>query len=432
MNYQESRTYINNSAQYGTVLGLTTMQELMRRLGSPQNELKFIHVAGTNGKGSVIAYLYSTLTQSGYRTGRYISPTLYSYRERMEVSGNLISREKFAVYLTQVAQAIEEMTAEGMPHPTPFEIETAVAFLFFKDENCDLVLLEVGMGGSLDATNIVSTTILSILVSISMDHMSFLGNTLAEIAETKAGIIKPGARMVTTRQRPEAEKVIRSVCQKMDVPYEMSDPDAAHILREDLEGQTFTCEGEEYEISLSGTYQKENALLALKALEILDGCGYPTTLQQRKQGLCSAKWNGRFTILHKEPLFIVDGAHNPAAADKMADSIRRYFDGKTIYYIMGMFRDKDYESVIQKTAGFAEKIITIAAPDNPRALPAEDLARAVRKYHKDAEAAKSLSDAVTQAFALAGPEDVILAFGSLAFIGDLTRIVKEREDNHND
>ena len=192
MNYQECRAYIDDSAKYGSVLGLDNMREMLGRLGNPQDDVPFVHVAGTNGKGSVIAYLYTTLTRAGYRVGRYISPTLYSYRERLEVAGERISREKFAGHVARISQVITQMTDAGLNHPTPFEIETAAAFLYFKEENCDLVLLETGMGGNLDATNIIKNTKLAVLVSISMDHMSFLGNTLEEIAQKKAGIIKPG------------------------------------------------------------------------------------------------------------------------------------------------------------------------------------------------------------------------------------------------
>ena len=192
MNYQESREYIDRvTREIPSVLGLDHMREMMKRLGNPQDDLKYVHVAGTNGKGSVIAFLYSVLSEAGYRVGRYVSPTLYSYRGRMEISGKRISRDSFAAYMTQVADVIAAMTEDGYPHPTAFEIETAVAFLFFRNENCDLVLLEVGMGGNLDATNIIKNTMLSVLVSISMDHMSFLGNTLGEIAEKKAATLSP-------------------------------------------------------------------------------------------------------------------------------------------------------------------------------------------------------------------------------------------------
>lgn len=197
------------------------------------------------------------------------------------------------------------MTAVGMNHPTPFEIETAAAFLYFKEENCDLVLLETGMGGNLDATNIVKNTKLAVLVSISMDHMSFLGNTLGEIAEKKAGIIKPGCLVVTTKQKPEAAQVIADTCNKLHVPCVVSDPDEAVLEKESVFGQTFSYKGEEFAISLAGVYQKENAVLALNALEELDRLGWTTTMEQRKDGLLHTSWKGRFTVINKKPLFIV-------------------------------------------------------------------------------------------------------------------------------
>lgn len=385
-------------------------------------------MAGTNGKGSVIAYLYTVLREAGYRVGRYISPALYSYRERMEVSGEAVSREDFAICLSRTAQAISQMTEEGLPHPTPFEIETAVAFLFFEMKKCELVLLEVGMGGSLDATNIIKTPVLSVLASISIDHIGFLGNTLGEIAKTKAGIIKKGCPMITIHQKAEAENAIKDVCGICGVPFREADGNQALVIEESPEGQSFRYEGEEYRISLGGVYQKENAVLAIETLKMLSEIGFPTIEEQRKEGLFRTRWNGRFTVLSREPLFIVDGAHNPAAAEKMASSIRHYFDGKKIYFIIGMFRDKDYREVLSKTCPYAEKIFTIEAPDNPRALPAEELALAAREFHRDVQAMKSVEEAVETAYSLAGEEDVILAFGSLSFIGVLSETVEKRKD----
>ena len=428
MNYQESRSYIEEAAKYGSVLGLDHMREMLGRLGDPQDTLPYVHVAGTNGKGSVIAYLYTTFTRAGYRVGRYISPTLYSYRERLEVAGERISKEKFARYVTEISQVIDKMTKDGLSHPTPFEIETAAAFLYFKEEKCDLVLLEVGMGGDLDATNIIQNTKLAVLVSISMDHMSFLGNTLEEIAKKKAGIIKPGCHVVTTKQQPDVEKVIQKTCKKLGVPCTISDGAQAVTKDESVFGQSFLYEGDVYEISLAGVYQKENAVLALNALKVLDELGWHTTLEQRKDGLLHTRWNGRFTVICKAPLFVVDGAHNAGAARQMAQSIRRYFAGKKLIFIMGVFADKDYHTVLEETAHFARKIYTIQTPDNPRALPAEELAKAAREFNPAAESTTSISEAVKKATALArvyGEDSVILAFGSLSFIGELTKCVEE-------
>ncbi len=429
MDYQQSRAYIRDAEQYaGGALDLTNIKEIMKRLGNPQDQLKYVHVAGTNGKGSVIAYLYTTLTNAGYHVGRYISPSVYSYREKIEVEGTPISREQFAKHTTRVAAVIEEMTAEGLAHPTPFEIETAVAFLFFAEEKCDPVILEVGMGGITDATNLIRTTELAVLVPISMDHQSFLGNTIAEIAEKKAGIIKPGCSVATIGQEPEALKVIENVSHEAGTDLCAADISQAEVLEADFTGQRFCYKGEEYTLSLAGSYQTENAVLALEALRILDERGYHTTTEQRREGLKATHWNGRLTIIHRDPLFIVDGAHNPAAADMLEDSVRKYFKDRRMFFIMGVFRDKDYPYIIRKLCPYAEQIIAIETPDNPRALPAEELAEAIRPCNPHVHAEKNIAKAVEELFEMAGKDDVILSFGSLSFIGDITRIVNTRKE----
>ena len=347
------------------------------------------------------------------------------------MAGRAVSREQFAGYVTRVAAAIKEMTTEGLAHPTPFEIETAVAFLFFAEEKCDLVILEVGMGGNLDATNIIRNTVLAVLVPISMDHQAFLGNTLSEIAEKKAGIIKPGCSVVTVGQQPETMAVIERVCRENGADLTEADLHEAKAVKEDFAGQTLEYRKENYELALAGSYQTENAALALEALEVLGRGGYPTTVEQRKKGLKDTKWNGRLTIIHREPLFIVDGAHNPAAADMLEDSVRKYFKGRKLFFIMGVFRDKDYPYIIRKLCPYAEQIITIETPDNPRALPAQELAEEVKKCNPHVQAADSIPDAVDKIFAMAGREDVILSFGSLSFIGEITTIVKTQEEKNS-
>lgn len=429
MDYQQSRAYIRDAEQYaGGAMDLINIKELMKRLGNPQDQLKYIHVAGTNGKGSVIAYLYTTLMKAGYHVGRYISPSVYSYREKIETEGKPISREEFAEQTTRVAAVIEEMTAEGLAHPTPFEIETAVAFLFFAEEKCDPVILEVGMGGITDATNLITTTELAVLVPISMDHQSFLGNTISEIAEKKAGIIKPGSSVVTIGQETEALEVIKKTGAEAGADVCVADVSEAEVLEADFTGQRFCYKGEEYTLSLAGSYQTENAVLALEALRILDERGYHTTLEQRKEGLWATRWNGRLTIIHKDPLFIVDGAHNPAAADMLEDSVRKYFKDRRLFFIMGVFKDKDYPYIIRKLCPYAEQILAIETPDNPRALPVEELAKAIRPYNANVRAEKNIPRAVEELFEMAGKDDVILSFGSLSFIGEITRIVNTRKE----
>ena len=426
MNYKESRLYIEHAQKYGSVLGLNNMEVMMERLGNPQDELQFIHVAGTNGKGSVLAYVSTVLKEAGYQVGRYVSPTLFSYLERIEINGEPVSEEIFAAQMTKVAKVVNEMVKEGLAHPTPFEIETAVAFLCFKELRCQIVALETGMGGLLDATNLITTTQIAVLTSISMDHMGFLGNTLAEIARNKAGIIKPGCHVVTTRQKPEAMTVVEGTARRFKVPVHVADKEDALVEESSCFGQKFLYGEEEYEISMAGVYQIENAVIALKVVEVLRELGYEISGEAIHRGMKETVWGGRFSILDKSPVFVIDGAHNPDAALKLEASIQEYFEGKTIYYIMGMFKDKDYDRVAQITAPYAKEIMTIATPKNDRALPAEELAKTVRKYNSHVTAMQSLQDAVEVAYKKAKPEDVIIAFGSLSFLGEISELVKKR------
>lgn len=428
MNYRECRVYIDNAQKYGSVLGLDNMREMLQRLGNPQDSLEFVHVAGTNGKGSVLAYISTVLARAGYQVGRYVSPPIYTYLERMEINGAAISEEDFARHLTAVAEVVASMTEEGLPHPTPFEIETAVAFLYFKEEKCHIVALETGLGGLLDATNLITTTKLAIITSISMDHMDYLGNTLREIARNKAGIIKPGCQVVTALQKDEAMEVVKNTCRNLQVSMYVADKKEAYVKKRDYMGQIFEYHGETYEINMAGVFQIENAVVALRALELLQESGYSISREQMLEGMKNTHWGGRFTVLKKSPIFIIDGAHNPEAALKLEESVREYFPGKTIYYIMGVFKDKEYEKVAKITAPYAREIFTVATPNNERALPPEALARVVKKYNKHVSSRKTLEEAVEAAYSKAKEEDVIIAFGSLSFLGNITRIVKMRQE----
>ena len=240
MNYTEARVYLDEVSKYGSVLGLESMRELLDRLGNPQNELKFIHISGTNGKGSVLAYLSTILTGAGYRTGRYISPTLFSYRERIQVDQVYIEKESLARHVTAIAAAAEDMQKAGLPSPTVFEVETALAFLYFKEKHCDIVTLEVGCGGLLDATNVITTTLVEVIASISMDHMDVLGDTLAKIAAQKAGIIKPNTLVVSAHQEPEAAQVIEETCQRQHSGLQVVDEGQLRDVHYGADMQTFS------------------------------------------------------------------------------------------------------------------------------------------------------------------------------------------------
>lgn len=427
MNYKEARVYLDEVSKYGSVLGLESMRELLDRLGNPQNELKFIHISGTNGKGSVLAYLSTILTGAGYRTGRYISPTLFSYRERIQVDGEYIEKESLACHVTAIAAAAEDMQKAGLPSPTVFEIETALAFLYFKEKRCDIVTLEVGCGGLLDATNVITTTLMEVIASISMDHTDLLGDTLAKIAAQKAGIIKPDTMVVSAQQKSEAAQVIEDTCKEQHCTLQMVDESKISNVHYGAEGQTFSYKTwENVAISLAGSYQIKNAALALEGVEALRKLGYALSDQQVREGLLHTAWRGRFTTLRRDPTVIIDGAHNPAAALELKESLERYFPGKTLYFVMGMFKDKDYAQVIDLTAPLARHIITVETPGNPRAMPARELAEAVGKVNPSVEWADSVAHGVEKALAMAGKEDAVIVFGSLSFLGEAADAVNEK------
>lgn len=414
-------------SKYGSVLGLESMRELLHRLGDPQNELKFIHISGTNGKGSVLAYLSTILSGAGYRTGRYISPTLFSYRERIQVDGEYIEKESLACHVTAIAAAAEDMQKAGLPSPTVFEIETALAFLYFKEKRCDIVTLEVGCGGLLDATNVITTTLMEVIASVSMDHTDLLGDTLAKIAAQKAGIIKPDTMVVSAQQKSEAAQVIEDTCKEQHCTLQMVDESKISNVHYGAEGQTFSYKTwENVAISLAGSYQIKNAALAIEGVEALRKLGYALSDQQVREGLLHTAWRGRFTTLRRDPTVIIDGAHNPAAALELKESLERYFPGKTLYFVMGMFKDKDYAQVIDLTAPLARHIITVETPGNPRAMPARELAEAVGKVNPSVEWADSVAHGVEKALAMAGKEDAVIVFGSLSFLGEAADAVNEK------
>lgn len=426
MKYTECLDYIESLSVYGIRPGLDSISQLLFRLGNPQDDLSFVHIAGTNGKGSTLAYVSTVLKCAGYKVGRYISPTIFDYCERIQVGEIKISKKALGEYMDRVKEACDSMLSEGLTHPSPFEVETAIAFLYFKEKKCDIVVMEAGMGGALDATNVIHNTKVAVLTSISMDHMQFLGNDLSQIATQKAGIIKSGCHVVSTMQMPQAMQVIKKECEKMKVPLLVSDESNATRIRYGLEKQSFSYgEYRDVEISQAGLYQLQNAVLALDVIQALRSQGYVVSDKAMYKGLLATTWLGRFSVVGKKPYFIVDGAHNEDAAEKLAEAISFYFTNKRIIYIMGMLRDKECEKVIEKTARFAAQIITITPPENKRAMDGYELAGLVAKENPNVTAASSVEEAVELAKLLAGREDVIIAFGSLSYLGRLMETVKK-------
>lgn len=433
MNYQETMNYIEEISKYGSVPGLDNIRELLMRLDNPQNDLKFVHIAGTNGKGSTLAYISTVLAHAGYKTGRYISPTISDYRERIQINGKMITKKDLCAYMERIKMAADSMQTDGLIHPTVFEIETALAFLYFKEKKCDIVVLETGLGGTLDATNIITTTVAAVLASISMDHMAFLGNSLAEIAENKAGIIKNGCYVISTEQEETAMHVIERKCEECGCELSVADLSNAKKVKYGINKQSFSYrEYKDIVIHMAGKYQIANCILAIETLRVLAKSGYPISEKDMLAGLEQTQWHGRFSVIGQKPLFVIDGAHNADAAKKLAESIRFYFTNKRIIYIMGVLRDKEYNKIIEATYREAEHIITVTPPHNPRAMQAYELAQEVQKYHSCVTVSDSLEEAVEISYLLAQKDTVIVAFGSLSYLGALTEIVKNKHQIRRD
>lgn len=435
MNYREATEYIEELQQYGSVLGLDSMRELCSRLGNPQDELQFVHIAGTNGKGSVLAYVSTILKEAGYRVGRYLSPTITDYRERFQIDGRFITQSGLCKYLEQVKEAAEAMVAEGKPHPTPFEVETAVAFLYFLDKKCDIVVLETGLGGALDATNVVKTTVAAVFASISMDHMAILGDTLEKIALVKAGIMKDRCYVVTARQDPPVAKILKQAALLRKCKLYTADAERAKQVYYGVTKQRFTYAGyKNLEISMLGKFQIENAVVAVETIQVLAKAGFPVKEEALRRGLLLTSWPGRFSVIGKKPLFIADGAHNEDASRRLAESLQFYFAEKKMIFILGMLKDKEYEKVINNTCNMAEHIITVTPPIRERAMPAYELAQAVRECNGNVTVADSVPEAVEIAYLLASREKdaVIVAFGSLSYLGELMKVVEHRDTIRRD
>jgi len=432
MKYEQALEYLEKMNIYGSVLGLETSKELCRRLGNPQDDLQFVHIAGTNGKGSILAYVSTVLTKAGYKTGRYVSPTIRDYRERIQVNGRMITRKAVGELTELVKEACDAMVADGFPHPTVFEMETAMGFLYFKEMGCQIVVLETGLGGLLDSTNIIKNTLVAAFASISMDHMAILGKTLAEIAEQKAGIIKAGCEVVTGPQEPEVIEVLRKKAENNKCNLTIAATDSVLKVRSGIAKQQFEYAGyKNLEITLLGKCQIANCMTAIEVLKALERKGFVVPEKALRAGLKETKWDGRFTVLKKQPLFIADGAHNEDAAKKLADSLRFYFTNRRIIYIMGVLRDKEYEKVIAETYTLADQIITLTPPNNPRALSAYNLAVAVKEFHPNVTAVDSVEEAVEIAELFAGKDDVIVAFGSLSYLGRLMDILEKKKGAKN-
>lgn len=418
---------IHEFNRFGMVLGLDRMEELLRRLGNPQDDLKVIHVAGTNGKGSVSKYLEEGLSACGYKMGLYTSPYIETFNERIRYDGADISDEDLEYYGQKVVSAAEAMVADGLDSPTEFEVVTAIAFLYFAGRQADITILEVGLGGIGDSTNVVKSPLASVITSISYDHMAQLGSSLAEIAVNKAGIIKTGCPVIANVPQRDAAKIIARKAYAMGSRlYDISGIRAAVSdetpFSQKVSMELYEKSYSDVEISMVGRHQAENLKTALATLEILRKSGaVKLDREALYEGLKRARQPGRFEVISEDPLVIIDGAHNEAGTQALQETMAQHFAGKKILLVAGILADKEIDSIVKFLTKITDHII-VTEPDNPRKLAAEKLAEHVADFDVAAEAVSDVKAAVHRAKELADGYDVILFAGSLYLIGDVRRL----------
>lgn len=433
MDYNEALDYIHGTLKFGSKLGLHNIASLLELMGNPQKKLRFIHVAGTNGKGSTVAFISSILIEAGYKTGIFTSPYIERFTERICIDHEEIEGKDLARIMAMVKEKIEIMLARGENHPTEFEIVTAIAFQYYYEQNCQAVVLEVGLGGRYDSTNVIDTPLVSVITTISYDHMDILGDTLAKIAFEKAGIIKEKGDVVLYPQIPEVENVFRQVCREKGAKLHTADFSGLVVKEYGVEGQVFDINDpvfhslayENLKISLMGEHQVRNAVLAVKTVGILVEKGFRIAPQSLRRGLENARWAGRLEVLCKEPLFIIDGAHNAEGAAILSHTLDKYFPDKKRILMVGVLRDKDYGSIVTDLARTAHAVIAIT-PNSERALPGRELADFIKYYCKNVIVNDTIEDAIGTSLEIAAKDDLICAFGSLYYIGYIRKYFKRQ------
>lgn len=411
MTAQQAIAYIENQGWSNTRLGLDRTRALLSALGDPQKHLKFVHVAGSNGKGSTCAMLDSILRAAGYRTGLTISPYIQDFCERIQVNGQNISGSALAQITREVKAVADAMT----DHPSQFELVTAIAMLWFARERCDIVVLEVGMGGALDSTNVIDSPEAAVITNIGLEHTEYLGDAIEKIASAKAGIIKPGCACVCYDGPEEATQVVQAVCQEKNVPLVCADFGNIASLSHDLSGQRFRWRGEEFSLPLLGAHQLHNANLVLETVDILRRRSWRVPGQAVEEGLRTVKWPARFEVLSAHPLFLLDGGHNPQCAQAMADILADYLPQEKVTFLMGVLADKDWRAMLDSVAPHAARFICLT-PDSPRALPAEELEEELRRRGFATASFRSVEDGIRGALDAGGPT---VAFGSLYLAGEI-------------
>ncbi len=418
MTYEEALNKISSLLRFGMKPGLERVEKLLELLGSPQDKLKFVHVAGTNGKGSTCSLISSVLKKSRYKTGLYTSPYVTDFCERMQINGEMIPHDDLIALVEKTFPFVEQMAAND-EIITEFEFITAIAMQWFAQSGCDIVVLEVGLGGRLDATNVIKTPLVSVITSISLDHTAILGDTVEQIANEKCGIIKEnGITVCYPDQKPQALAVIQRIAAGRHNQFILADMKSVTPLSMNITGTGLEYRGLLVNLPFIGEHQVKNAVTALAAIEVLKNEGYNIADHSIEAGFSSASFPARLELLSLKPLVLLDGAHNPDGTAALAPAIGKYLKGKRIIAIMGVLADKDVTSVTQNLAGIFSHVITLA-PSNPRAMSAENLAAHWKNLGTSTEPMANVDAALTKALGMLGDDDALLIFGSLYLAGDV-------------
>lgn len=436
MDFKEAMAFLNEANRMAGDMGIEAIRELLERMENPQEQLPVVHVGGTNGKGSISAYISYILAAAGYKVGRYVSPTIREYRERIQMlkwengepKAEYIPERDLVQELVDLQSIYSEMQQQGCQLPSAFEIETALGFSYFKKSNCDIVLLEVGLGGRLDATNVITQSACTVLGSISRDHMQILGNDLHAIAREKAGIVKPKGNVVAydykhwSKERGEEDVISEEIfesCRLKEASIHFADFERISNVVHTMQGITFDYKDwKKLEVSLLGEHQIKNAVVALETIEVLRQQGWKIGEENIREGLRKTRWNGRFEVLKTDPYYILDGAHNEDGARNLACSMDRYLKGKKILGIAGILADKEYEKIMAQIAPKLERLLVIT-PDNERALPGDRLKEISEHYCDQVEVCKTVAQAMEKAETEERTADAVVIFGSLYFQKDV-------------
>ena len=421
MNYEQALEYIHGRPRPGSRDGLKRISALMEKMGNPHKKLKYVHIAGSNGKGSTAAMCESILRRAGFKTGLFMSPFVFDFRERMQINGGFASEERICQALEDIMPHLTQMSGQGM-ECTEFDVVTAMAIRLFADEKCDIVVLEVGIGGLLDRTNIIDAPEVAAICSISLEHTQILGGTIPEIAAHKAGIIKPGCRVAAYCDMvPEAGKVILETCARFGIAPNFGDMGSLEILSSGLGGSRIVYKGEEYAIPLMGLHQGYNAVTAISAMEELRLAGWKIPQSALVEGLAGVEVVGRLQTVRNQPLCIIDGAHNPEKVRSLCAAVDSLFPGRPLIAVMGMMSNKDYEKCIPQIASRASVFFAASSDMESRALPAAEVAKIASRFCGDVRVCESPFEAGRLAAIEAGESGLALACGSIYIIGDAKR-----------